>query len=88
MLPIAATVALTVARIPVHEIPNRADETPTDRPVAVFCSAGTRATMAYVCLRTLGLGEVRIMSGGLPELIGHALPGAIWKRQSLMEETS
>ena len=80
VLSLAPAVNLTVLHIPLHEIPDRVDEIPADRPVAVFCSAGIRATMVYVYLRTLGFSKVRIMSGGLPEWIRQAFPSAIWKR--------
>ena len=88
VLSLAPAVNLTVLHIPLHEIPNRVDEIPADRSVAVFSSAGIRATMVYVYLRTLGFGGVRIVSGGLPEWIGQALPGAIWKRHRAAGEES
>ena len=72
--------ALRVIHIPTHEIPDRVHDIPADCPVAVFCTAGIRAAMVYVYLHTLGFDNVRVLSGGLPELVGHALPGAIWKR--------
>jgi len=79
---------LTVIRIPTHEIPDRVDEIPVDRPIAVFCSAGIRAAMVTIYLRALGFDDVRILSGGLPELVGRALPGAIWKRRMSEERAS
>ena len=79
---------LTVIHIPTHEIPDRVDEIPGDRPVAVFCSAGIRAAMVTIYLRTLGFDDVRILSGGLSELVRHALPGAIWKRGQSAGEAS
>jgi len=82
MLPIAPGLDLTVLHIPIHEVPDRIDEIPAGRRIAVFSWAGIRATMVYVYLHTLGLGKARILPGGLPELIRHALPNAIWKRQT------
>ena len=72
---------LRVVHIPTHEIPDRVNEIPVDQPVAVFCTAGIRAAMVYVYLRTQGFDDVRVLSGRLHELAGHALPGAIWKRR-------
>jgi len=72
---------LTVIHIPTHEVPDRVEEIPVDLPVAVFCTAGTRAAMVYLYLHALGFDQVRVLSGGLSELVSHALPGAIWKRR-------
>ena len=88
VLSLAPAVNVTVLHIPIHEIPDRVNEIPTDRPVAVFGCAGTRATMVYVYLRTLGFDGVRIMSGGLTEWIGQALPAAVWKRRKAAGEKS
>ena len=71
---------MTVLHIPTNEIPDRFSEIPTDRPVAVFCSAGIRAAIVYAYLRTLGFERVRILKGGLADLAEQAKPGKLWKR--------
>jgi len=71
---------LTALHIPTNEIPDRLDEIPKDRPVAVFCSAGTRSATVYAYLRTMGFERVRILVGGYPDLTEQANPGKVWKR--------
>jgi len=71
---------LTTLHIPTNEIPDRMNEVPKDRPVAVFCSAGIRAAIVYAYLRTKDFGAVRILVGGYPDLTEQAKPGKLWKR--------
>jgi len=71
---------LTILHIPTHEIPDRLAEIPTDRPVAVFCSAGTRAAIVYAYLRVKGFEHVCILAGGLADLAEHVKPGKLWMR--------
>lgn len=66
--------------IPVHELPSRWQEVPTDRLVAAFCSSVTRAVVAWVYLRLHGLGNVRILDAGYKELSEELLPGKVYKR--------
>jgi len=70
---------VTTLRIPTTEIPGRIHEIPADRPVAVFCSAGTRSAIVYAYLRTMGLDRARVLVGGYGEIAEHAKPGKLWK---------
>jgi len=71
---------LTTLHIPTNDIPDRLGEIPKDRPVAVFCSAGTRSAIVYAYLRTKDFERVRILVGGYPDLTEQAKPGKVWKR--------
>jgi len=71
---------ITVLHIPTDEIPGRLGEVPTDQPVAIFCSAGIRAAIIYAYLRVKNYTQVRILVGGLEDLVKHAKPGSLWKR--------
>jgi len=75
----------TVLHIPTNEIPDRWGEIPTDRPVAVFCSAGTRAAIVYAYLRMMGFEQVRILVGGLTE---QASLHKIWARSMARRQSS
>jgi hydroxyacylglutathione hydrolase len=46
--------------IPIHELPTRLDEVPTDRPVWVHCAAGYRASIAASLLHRAGRDVVAI----------------------------
>jgi len=72
---------IPVLRIPTDEIPDRLDEIPIDRPIAIFCSAGIRASIVYAYLYTKGYDNIQILIGGLSGLVEHAKPGKIWKRR-------
>ena len=66
--------------IPMDELPDRWPEIPTDRLVATFCSAGTRAAIAYAYLQLRGLSNVRIFAGGYHELVDELKTGKVYKR--------
>ncbi len=53
--------------IPLHELPDRLDEIPKDKTVALFCSGKLRSPMAYLFLKTLGY-DVRILDLNLEGL--------------------
>ena len=65
--------------IPINELPARWGEIPTDRLVAAFCSAGTRAAIAYAYLQTKGLANVRVLAGGYADLAAELKPGKVLK---------
>ncbi len=69
----------TVLRIPTDEIPDHVDEIPRDRLVGVFCSAGTRASIVYAYLRTMGYSDVRIVHGGYEAVVDAIKPEALWQ---------
>lgn len=71
---------MTVLHIPTDEIPERLGEIPTDQPVAIFCSAGIRAAIIYAYLRLNNYTQVRILVGGLDDIVKHTKPGNLWKR--------
>jgi rhodanese-related sulfurtransferase len=71
---------ITVLHIPTDEIPKGLGEILIDQPVAIFCSAGMRAAIIYAYLRIKNYTQVRILVGGLEDLVKHAKPGSLRKR--------
>jgi len=65
--------------IPTNEIPDRLLEIPKDKPIGIFCSAGTRSAIVYAFLKTNGYDNVKIIVGGYGEIINILKPGKIWK---------
>jgi len=65
--------------IPVNEIPDRIDEIPKEKFVAVFCSAGVRAAIVYAYLLSKGFSNVRILEGGYLALTEALKPGKVLK---------
>jgi len=51
--------------IPLHELPDRIGEVPTDRPVAVVCGSGLRATTVGSMLLRAGCRDVAAVLGGI-----------------------
>ncbi|MBN2548513.1 MAG: rhodanese-like domain-containing protein [Anaerolineales bacterium] len=70
---------LQVLWIPIEEIPDRYQEIPRDKPVGVFCSAGTRSTIVYLYLRALGYENVRIAPSNYDAVTSQLLPGKLYK---------
>jgi rhodanese-related sulfurtransferase len=70
---------IRVMWIPIEEIPSRYHEIPRDTTVGVFCSAGTRSTIVYVYLRSLGFENVRIAPSNYDALTSLLLPGKLFK---------
>jgi len=79
---------LTRLHIPTKEIPDRLDEIPRHQPVAVFCSAGTRAAIVYAYLQLKGFEQARVLIGGYPKLTEQARPAELWKRLNARRKTS
>jgi hydroxyacylglutathione hydrolase len=52
----------------------RAEELPRDRPLLVYCLAGTRSNIAASLLRLAGFDDVRTVRGGLTERVALGLP--------------
>jgi len=65
--------------IPINEIPDRIDEIPKEKFVAVFCSAGVRAAIVYAYLLSKGFSNVRILVGGYTALTEALKPGKVLK---------
>jgi len=65
--------------IPINEIPDRIDEIPEEKFIAVFCSAGVRAAIVYAYLLSKGFSNVRILEGGYTALTEALKPGKVLK---------
>ena len=70
---------LECKNIPVNEIPDKMEEIPKDKPVAVFCPANVRSAVVYAYLMSKGFTDVRILEGGYPALTEAVKPGKILK---------
>ena len=70
---------IRVLWIPTEEIPDRYNEIPRDKTVGVFCSAGTRSTIIYIYLRSLGYENVRIAPSSYDAITSLLLPGKLYK---------
>ncbi len=57
-----------VKHIPIHEIPDRVEEIPRNKLIAVFCPAQVRASIVYAYLLSKGFSDVKIVEGGYPAL--------------------
>jgi len=68
-----------VIEIPTNEVPQRINEIPKDKPIGVFCSAGVRATIIFVYLKSKGYQDVNIILGGYPPLMAAVMPGKLYK---------
>ena len=73
---------IEVLWIPFDEIPARVSEIPRDRTVGIFCSAGTRSTMAYLYLRCKGYDNVRIAPSNYEAITSLLLPGKLFQHLS------
>jgi len=69
-----------VLEIPTHEIPQRINEIPRDKTIGVFCSAGVRATIIFVYLKSKGFQDVKVIPGGYPPLLAAVMPGKLFKK--------
>ena len=65
--------------IPTNEIPDRINEIPKDKPVAVFCSGTARSAIVYAYLLSKGFSDIHIVVGGYPALTDALMPGKILK---------
>jgi len=65
--------------IPINEIPDRINEIPKEKFVAVFCPANVRAAIAYAYLLSKGFPEVKILEGGYSALTEAINPGKVLK---------
>lgn len=69
-----------VIEIPTNEIPARINEIPRDKTIGVFCSAGVRAAIVFVYLKSKGFSDVKIIPGGYPPLMAAIMPGKLYKK--------
>ena len=66
-------------QIPLNELPDRLEEVPKNRPVAVLCVSDVRSAMAYLYLQSNGYNQARILEGGIVGLAEKLKPGAVHK---------
>lgn len=71
----ASVVALggsNAKHIPVEHLFEKAnlDTLPADRPIVIVCYSGTRATMAAMGLKMIGIKNVQVLKGGIVALAG------------------
>ena len=65
--------------IPTDEIPERIDEIPRDKSVAVCCSGTAKSAIVYAYLRANGFKDVRILEGGYATITEALKPGKLLK---------
>jgi rhodanese-related sulfurtransferase len=71
--------------IPTHEIPDRLNETPKNKTIAILCVSGTRSTMVSTYLQVNGYKDVKIIPNSLSELTGFIKPGFVRKNLKNVE---
>ncbi len=54
--------------IPLNELPDRYNELPKDKTIAIFCPGKIRAGIAYAFLRLKGFDNVKVLSAGLDDI--------------------
>ena len=65
--------------IPINEIPDRIDEIPKTKFIAVFCPANVRSAIVYAYLLSKGFTNIRIVEGGYSALTEALKPGHVLK---------
>ena len=65
--------------IPLNQLPDRIDEIPKERFVAIFCPANFRSSMTYFYLLSKGFTNIRILEGGYAALTDAVMPGKLLK---------
>lgn len=73
--------------IPTNEIPDRLDEIPKDKTIAVFCSSATRATIVSAYLQCAGYDNVKILLNSIDEIAGYLKPGYVLKNLDNLTES-
>lgn len=63
--------------IPINQVPDRLNDIPRDKPIAIFCPASVRSAIVYSFLLTKGFSNVRILMGGYPALTNEVMPGKV-----------
>jgi len=67
--------------IPTSEIPDRVQEIPKDKIVAIFCTSATRATIVYTYLKVAGYEDVKIITNNINDIAGLFKPGYVLKHK-------
>lgn len=65
--------------IPLHLIPLRIDELPTDKDLVFICRTGARSAQATAFANSRGLDQVFNLRGGLVDWVRNRLPVALPK---------
>jgi rhodanese-related sulfurtransferase len=65
--------------IPVNEVPDKINEIPKEKFIAVFCPANVRSAVVYAYLLSKGFLDVRILVGGYSALTDALKPGKVLK---------
>lgn len=74
--------------IPTNEIPDRINEIPKDKIIAVFCSSATRATIVSAYLQCTGYSNVKILLSSIDEIAGYLKPGYVLKNIDNLTESN
>ena len=65
--------------IPLHKLPERLNEIPKDKVVALYCPGGHRSSMAYLYLRAKGFDNIKVLGISQEELAGKIRPPLVKK---------
>jgi rhodanese-related sulfurtransferase len=65
--------------ISVKELPDRINEVPKDKSIAVFCPANVRSAVVYAYLLSKGFLGIPILVGGYFALTDALMPGKVIK---------
>ncbi len=60
--------------IPLHELRERVDEIPREKPVLAFCRSGRRSSLAVSILKKAGVEQAANVAGGYLRLCGEVMP--------------
>jgi rhodanese-related sulfurtransferase len=63
--------------IPINKVPDRLNDIPMDKSIAIFCPAGVRSAIVFSYLLSKGFTDVRILMGGYPALTDEVMPGKV-----------
>ena len=65
--------------IPINEVPDKINEIPKDKSIAVFCPANVRSAIVYAYLLSKGFSDVCIVEGGYSALTDALKPSKVLK---------
>ena len=60
---------ITYCHIPMEELPDRLEELPKNKPIAVLCRTTSRSPIVFAFLRTRDFEQVKIVEGGYVALV-------------------
>ncbi len=70
---------ITSENIPLNELPDKINDIPKEKFIAIFCPAGVRSSIAFIYLLSKGFKNVRIIEGGYPGITETVKPGKVLK---------